>query len=156
MTVSIAAVVETVNGIQAVIENPSAGAQGPPGPPGSNAFAGNPIQLTGSGVQALMPTTGRNLVRITGLTGALQPQFPTAPSPGCSFLFKMGDLSMTVHTGAHTVQLLGNGAHVEFEGSLDAGGLNTGPVFGIDNFGAPGGGDIEYAYDGTDGVWLSL
>jgi hypothetical protein len=112
------------------------------------------LAITGTGTTVLTPTTGRNLVTLASVTGALVAEFPAAPTVGCSFLFKLKDTSMTLSSGAHTFQVNGNGHHVEFEGSNDAGGTDLSPVFGIDNFGSPGGGAIEYAWDGS--TWLSV
>lgn len=127
--------------------------QGPAGSSSPGGFA-DVTALAGAGTTPLAAVAGRHLVLLSAITGALVAKMPAAPVVGSSYLFKLVDQSMTLSGGAHTFQVNGNGAHVEFDGANDAGGLDLSPIFGTDNFGAPGGGAIEYAWSGTQ--WVSI
>jgi hypothetical protein len=127
--------------------------QGPAGSASPGGFQ-SVVSQSGNGTVTLVAGPGRNLVLVSGLTGALILKLPAAPYANSSYVFKMKDQSMTVSGGAHTLQISGNGQHVEWVGANDAGGIDLSPVFGTDNFGAPGGGSVEYVYTGTQ--WVSI
>lgn len=125
------------------------------GPTGSSSPSGytSVTKFSGSGAKTVAALTGRNLILISGLTGPMTVQLPNGPGNGSSWLVKVIDTSLS---NAHTLQILGNGFHVEWDGSNDAGGLNTGPVFNPGNFGAIGGQAAEWVADIVDSTWISI
>lgn len=101
---------------------------------------------TGAGTTTITDIVGRILVCISGITGPIMIAFPSAPGVGMEIRTKVKDTSLT---DANTLTVNGGAKHVEFEGSS----TTTSLVFNPENFGAPGGGSIDWAYDGT--LWVS-
>jgi len=125
------------------------------GPTGSSTPTGysSVTKLSGSGAKVVAAPTGRNLILVSAMTGPMTIQLPNGPTNGSSWVIKVMDTSLSV---AHTLQVLGNGFHVEWDGSNDAGGANTGPVFTPANFGAIGGQSAEWVADTADSTWVSV
>lgn len=128
------------------------------GPAGSTSTSGYASTVRANNVANvnLAATTGRNRLLITNIpAGGMTVTMPAAPADGCTWFIKVADTSLGPTNLAHTLQVLGNGFHVEWEGSQDAGGLDAGPVFWQGNFGGVGGQAAEFSADTVGTQWIS-
>jgi len=144
----IAAIVQVNPQTAAVIVSQVQGPTGSASPSGYTSVT----KFTGQGAKVVAAATGRNLILVSGLTGPMTIQLPNGPGSGSSWMIKVTDTTLS---NANTLQVLGNGFHVEWEGSVDAGGLDTGPIFNPGNFGAIGGQAAEWIADTVDSTWVS-